>query len=137
MDASIAASFDWRKLVNLLQGTGCQFDLEEKTEVLEMQVQCMIHQHCHSENPLSLKIEYLLNQWHEKTIYHVSKLPKNELIRHLMTFSPEVNFGGIVWALGTDPREGSDCLRRRFHQRIQVVSIRKMMSNETLKVKAG
>lgn len=42
-------------------------------------------------------------------------------------FGKKTALGGMIWALGSDSREGFDCLRRRFHQRLQVYSIRRLL----------
>ena len=128
MDSVIAATFDWRELVNILEGSGHRLDKTQPEVILEMQTQCLIHQHCHSENEISICIERLLNQWYASTLEKYSQCDISEVLNELMKLSMGDKLGGIFWALGTDPRASFDCLRRKFHQRIQVLSIRRFQS---------
>lgn len=127
LDAALAASFDWRELVNLLQTRGHEFNLKAPESVLEMRAQCLIHEYCHSENELSVRIEALLDGWHEKWVNAISSWPPAEVAEYALTvpLHRQLSSGGFFWALGGDAREGFDCIRRKFHQRFQVLLIRK------------
>ncbi|MBI3306338.1 MAG: hypothetical protein HYZ84_00825 [Candidatus Omnitrophica bacterium] len=128
LDAAMAGSFDWRELVNMLQGHGHSFDLRKPESLLEIQVQYLTHEYCHSENPISTKIESLLNDWHKKTIEYLDRSTLAEIAEHVLTFSwtKKSSYAGLFWALGSDARDGFDCIRRRFHQRFQIVSVRRL-----------
>lgn len=128
LDAAVAASFDWKELVNLLQGHGHLMDLKKPEALLELQAQCLIHEYCHTENELSLKIENLLNEWHKKTIESIDQRSSSQVAEHVLSFSwsKKNAYAGLFWALGSDAREGFDCIRRRFHQRFQIFSARRL-----------
>ena len=127
LDAAIAASFDWRELINMLQAKGHAFDLAKPDAVLELRAQCLIHEYCHSENEVSLRLENLLNDWHDKTVRQFSGWSPSQVAEHVLTvsLSGEKTYGALFWALGSDSRNGFDCIRRRFHQRFQLFSVRR------------
>lgn len=127
LDAAIAASFDWRDLINMLQGHGHAFDLSKSDTILELQAQCLIHEYSHSENPISLRLENLLNDWHEQTIQLFAEWDPAKVAEHVLTtpLSEVKSYAASFWALGSDSREGFDCIRRRFHQKFQVFSVRR------------
>lgn len=122
LDAALAASFDWRELANLLRACGIELDAGQPEDVLEMQAQNAVHRRCHDANEISLKIEQLLNLWHAQTIREIDALEARSILFDLppRMGSCEVSPGGVFWALGTDNREGFDCLRRHFYQRIMM-----------------
>ena len=126
VDASIAASFDWRDLVNLLQSAGHRFDFETPEALLEMEVQNLIHRYCHSENAVSLRVESLLNQWHGETIRELAEMSVDEICHFVMHLdcSRNLNLEAFFWALGSDDRDRLDCVRRRLHQHVQIFLIR-------------
>lgn len=128
LDAAIAASFDWRDLINILQGNGHTIDLRRPESHLEFQAQCLIHECCHSENAVSLRIESLLNDWHRKAITQLDHRTPAEVVEYVLTVSwkKRNSYAGLFWALGSDPRDGFDCIRRRFHQRFQIFSARRL-----------
>lgn len=128
LDAAIAASFDWRDLINILQSHGHRFDLKKLESILELQAQCLIHEYCHSENPVAVSIEHLMNEWHKKTIDFFSSLDASEIAKYVLTVSLAKNsaYAGIAWALSSDRRKGFNCIRRRFHQRFQIFSVRQL-----------
>ena len=127
LDGALAASFDWRDLMNILQSSGHDADLRLPESILEIRAQLMIHAHCHSENPLSLKIESLLNQWHAPTIESVQEMRPEEIHSFISTHDlhDRKKMAGIFWALGADSRDELNRLRRFLHQRHQIVSIRR------------
>ncbi len=126
VDASIAASFDWKELVNLLESAGHKFSENLSENLFEIHTQGIIHHYCHSENALSLKIEHFLTDWHQEEIKQISTMRIEEVMNLILNIQFEnKNLGGLFWAIGGDPRKDFDCLRRRFHQRFQIVSIRK------------
>jgi hypothetical protein len=127
METVIAASFEWRELANLVKDYLPHCSTNEN--ILEIQAYGLIHQCCHSENPVSLHIEELLNYRYQRFIETVTRLDPYEAGRWIMSydFEKKSGLGGMVWALGSDAREGFDCLRRHFHQRLQVYSIRKLL----------
>lgn len=127
LDAAVAGSFGWRELVNILQSSGHEFDLQKEEGFLEFQAQCLIHECCHSENPVSLRVENLLNSWHAKTLETLSGWPPSQVAEHVLT-TPLIkkNYAGLIWALGSDARQGFDCIRRRFHQRFQIFAVRRL-----------
>jgi len=127
LDAALAASFDWRELINMLQSRGHGFNFKASESVLEIQAQCLIHEYCHSENELSVRIEALLDGWHQKWIDAISGWLPAEVAEYALTvpLHRQLSSGGFFWALGGDAREGFDCIRRKFHQRFQISVIRK------------
>jgi hypothetical protein len=129
LDAALAGSFDWRELANFIQGAGVFIDEKLPDAIKEINCQNIIHQYCHEPNDISLNIENLLNRWHTKIIDAFSIMTVKEAHQHIMTISFEKNkdMGGLFWALGSDPRDGFCCLRRHFHQRVQIYSIRKLL----------
>ncbi len=130
LDAAIAASFDWRDLVNMLQGQESGAALTADESLLELQAQCLIHECCHSENDISVRVENLLNAWHQTIIRQLACKSPCQIAECIFTmpFERREAYGGLCWALGSDPRAGLDCLCRRLHQRFQVFSIRHAMN---------
>ncbi len=128
LDAAIAGSFDWRDLINILQGSGHVFDLRRPEYLLESQAHTLIHECCHSENPVSIRIESLLNEWHKKAITQLDSKTPAEVVQYALALSwkKRASYAGMFWALGSDSREGFDCIRRRFQQRFQISSIRRL-----------
>lgn len=128
LDVAIAASFDWKELINILEAHGRPFDLAKPAESLEFQAQVLIHEYCHSENEVSLKVEALLNEWHKKHLEFFSTRPASEIAEFVLTaaLNKKSVYAGIFWALGSDSRKGFDCIRRRFHQRFQISSVRRL-----------
>ena len=87
-----------------------------------------IYQYGHSENPVSLKIESLLNHWHAHLMEWMDCGSPVEAAQYVLTVPLNKKvLGGLFWALGSDAREGFDCIRRRFHQRFQVFAARRLM----------
>ncbi len=127
METVIAASFEWRELADLIKNRLLHCSTSEN--VLETQVYGLIHQCCHSENPVSLHIEELLNYRYQRFIETMARLYPCEVGRWILSYDFEKKsaLGGMLWALGSDSREGFDCLRRHFHQCLQVYSIRKLL----------
>ena len=128
LDAALAASFDWRELINILQGSGHEFDLQKSEAVLEFQAQSLIHEYCHSENEVSNRIEDLLNEWHKKIITTFDNWASAQVAEYVLTASwnKKSAYAALFWALGSDARNGFDCIRRRFHQRFQIFSVRRL-----------
>ncbi len=128
LDGALAASFDWRELINILQGNGHSFDLMREESLLEFQAQCLIHEYCHSDNEVSRKIEILLNDWHQKMTRLFDRWTASEAAEYVLTgtWTKKSLYAGVFWALGTEARSGFDCIRRRFHQRFQLLSIRRI-----------
>lgn len=127
MEAVIAASFEWRELANLIKEYLPHCSKDEN--VLEIQTYGLIHQCCHSENPIALHIESQLDYRYQRFIETMARLDSCEVSRWIMSydFGKKSGLGGMIWALGSDSREGFDCLRRHFHQRLQIHSIRKLL----------
>lgn len=128
MDAALAAAFDWQDLANLAASAGIRNPQNDSPAWLEMQAQSIIHHHCHSENDLSLRIETLLNQWYSGWIQQTAQCEPQELMSLILNaeFRQKKEMAGMAWALGSDPRTGLDCLRRKLHQRFQIVSLRRL-----------
>lgn len=128
MDAAIAAAFDWRDLVNLVTSSGFAFRTDKAQEQLELEVQSVVHHYCHSENALSLRIETLLNQWFEASIGKIASLTPGELMRQILNsgFTQRREMAAAAWALGSDGRSELDCIRRKLHQRFQIVALRRL-----------
>lgn len=129
LDAALAASFEWRDLMNILQGHGEIIDFDKPEAALEMQAQCRTHEFCHSENKISLGIEKLLNDWHKNSLQTFSAWSPSKVAEYVLSASWN-NMGsvsGIFWALGSDSREGFSCICRRFHQRFQIHSVRQVV----------
>lgn len=127
MEAVIAASFEWRELADLIKNHLPHCSRNEN--VLEVQVYGLIHQCCHSENPISLQVEDLLNYRYQRFIETMTRLDPCEVGRWILSynFGKKSALGGMIWALGSDSREGFDCFRRHFHQRLQVYSIQQLL----------
>lgn len=128
LDGCLAASFDWRELINILQGNGHCFDLLKPEALLEFQAQCLIHEYCHSDNEISRKIEKLLNDWHKKVLRLFDAWSPSEVAQYDLTgsWTKRTLYAGLYWGVGTESRSGFDCIRRRFHQRFQLLAIRKI-----------
>lgn len=128
LDAAMAASFEWKELINILEAHGRRFDLTKPEAVLEFQAQVAAHEFCHSENPVSLKIESLLNEWHKKILENFDLRTPAEVAEYVLTnsWNKKSAYGGIFWAIGSDARGGFSCICRRFHQRFQIFSIRRL-----------
>ena len=127
METVIAASFEWRELADLIKDYLPHCSNEGR--ILESQVYGLIHQCCHSQNPISLYVESHLDYRYQRFIETVTRLDICETGRWIMAydFEKKQGLGGIIWALGSDEREGFDCVRRHFHQHLQVYSIRKLL----------
>jgi hypothetical protein len=128
MDAAIAAAFDWQDLVNFMTSAGINSSQNDSPAWLEMQAQSRVHHHCHSENALSLRIETLLNQWYSGWIQQTAQYEPQDLMTLILNadFLQKKEMAGMTWALGSDPRTGLDCIRRKLHQRFQVVALRRL-----------
>lgn len=128
LDAAIAAAFDWRDLVNILQSHGYSLDLNKAESLLELQAQCLIHECCHSENAVSLKLESLLNEWHKGVLNFFDGQSASEVAEYVLTtvWNEPSSYAGLFWSLGSDPRVGFDGIRRRFHQRFQISAVRRL-----------
>jgi hypothetical protein len=128
LDAALAGSFDWKEFINLLQSSGYSFDFSKSDTILELQAQCLVHEFCHSDNPISLTVERLLNLWHERVLEGIDSRTPSEVAQYVLTSErmTQKQYAGLFWALGCDSRSGFDCIRRRFHQRFGVQAIRKM-----------
>ena len=128
MDAAIAAAFDWQELVNLMASSGIQPPQGMAEPALEMHVQSAVHHYCHSENALSLRLESLLNQWFTARIQETAGFEPPVLMELILkqSFVKKNEMAGFAWALGSDPRLGLDCIRRKLHQRFQIVSLRRL-----------
>lgn len=128
MDAALAASFDWRDLLNILHGMGIALSAKGPEWKVEMQVHNKIHQYCHGENSVSLCIEGLLNALHQKTLRQWSGILVEEIAELALSFDlRKPKLGAVFWAVATDSRPGLDCIRRQFHQRYQIASIRTIL----------
>jgi len=128
MDAAIAAAFDWQDLANLMASSGINSPQTDSAAWLEMRAQSMVHHYCHSENELSLRIEALLNQWFSAGIQTTAFCEPQELMDLILNlgFSEKKEMAEMAWALGSDPRPELDCIRRKLHQRYQIISLRRL-----------
>ena len=128
MDAAIAAAFDWQDLANLMASIGIPDAQNDSPAWIEMQTQSVVHHHCHSENDLSLRIETLLNQWYSGWIQQTAQCEAQDLMTLILNtdFLQKKEMAGMTWALGSDPRTGLDCIRRKLHQRFQIVALRRL-----------
>lgn len=127
LDAALAASLDWKDLVNLMHGNGIEFKSCGPEPVQEMQAFQWAHRYCHSQNSFSLQLENLLNYLHQNFRNQILSMSLERLMDLIMTLdlSKPHRLGGLFWALGMDGRQELECLRRRFHQRYQIHSLRK------------
>ena len=127
LDAALAASFEWRDFANLLHSHGHALDLSKPEALIELRAQCLVHECCHSENPVSLRLENLMNDWHRKMLDFFDRRTPSEVVEFVLTvdLGKQVSTGALFWALGSDARDGFDCIRRRFHQRFQIFSARR------------
>lgn len=127
MEVVIVASFEWRELFDVLKGSFRSCSSDEN--VLETQMYAWVHQCCHSDNSTSRKLEFLLNYRYQRFIEAVSQMDSPEVLQWILSYSfgKKPGLGGMIWALGSDAREGFDCIRHHFHQRLQIYSIRKLL----------
>jgi hypothetical protein len=126
LDACLAASYEWRELANLLRHAGHDVRPSSPDRMTEMYVHNLTHAYCHFENPVSLRIEMLIGLLHNDTVIRVESSEKEEIdgmIRRL-DLRDRRRFAGLVWAMGTDPREELAASRRFLHQLFQVSAIR-------------
>lgn len=132
LDAALAASLDWKDLVNLMHGCGIEFQSKGSEAVQEMQAFQWAHRYCHSQNSFSLQLENLLNYLHQNFTHQIFGMSVERLVDLVMTLdlSKSQRLGGLFWGLGMDSRAGLDCLRRRFHQRYQIYSLRKERNHD-------
>lgn len=126
MDAVLAVSFEWRDLANILQGHGVDVSMKGPEDAAAMQVHNLVHRYCHSDNDISLTVESVLNLLHQHTMEQISHLDTQEVMDLALHFnlSNTKRLGGIFWAIGTEGRKEFECIRRRFHQRFQILALR-------------
>ncbi|MBI3999759.1 MAG: hypothetical protein HY351_04010 [Candidatus Omnitrophica bacterium] len=127
LEIVIAASFEWRELFDVLKGSFRTCSSNEN--VLETQMYALVHQCCHSNNSASRKLEFLLNYRYQRFIEAVCQMDPSEVLQWVLSYSfgKKPGLAGITWAIGSDAREGFDCIRRHFHQRLQIYSVRKLL----------
>lgn len=127
LEIVIAASFEWRELFDVLKGSFRSCSSNES--ILETQMYALVHQCCHSNNSASRKLEFLLHYRYQRFIEAVSQMEPSEVLQWVLSYSfgKKLGLGGVMWALGSDAREGFDCIRRHFQQRLQTYSIRKLL----------
>ena len=127
LEIVITASFEWRELFDVLRGTVRSCSSNEN--VLETRTYALVHQCCHSDNPASRNLEFLLNFRHQRFIEAVSQMDPPEILQWVLSYSfgKKLGLGGVMWALGSDTREGFDCILRHFQQRLQIYSVRKLL----------
>lgn len=129
VDLALAGSFDWKELSNFLDLADKDLSLERVPESFaELDIQGRIHHLCHSCNPVSARLENLLNEFYKETLANVAALTQESLAQMLLgyPFSHKRTTAALCWALGTDPRAEVDCARRRFYQRFQVTMLRRL-----------
>ncbi len=126
MDAVLAASFEWKDLANLLQGFGVEVPHKGVEDQMGMHIHNVMHRYCHSENEVSIAVERILNLLHQHTIEQISHLDTQEVMGFATSFhlSNPRKMGSVFWAIGTDTRKEFECIRRRFHQRFQILALR-------------
>lgn len=126
LDAALAGSFDWRELANMLHDFGYRLNPNLEEPKIEIQTQSLVHQSCHDENALSLKIENFLDRIHHIWIESVFNWSTSQCKDFAMTFKwqDKKELAGIFWAFAVDKRDHMECIRRLLHQRYQMVSIR-------------
>ena len=128
LDATLAAAFDWKELSNLMKTHGIAIDHLIPDHILEMQVQNAVHRECHNENSLSCAIEALFYRLYEDLVSQSESMSYCQIhaIVSNIDFANPGRLAGLFWALGSDPREELECVRRFLHQRSQVALLRKV-----------
>lgn len=126
LDTCLAASYEWRELANLLRHAGHEIRPSSPDRMTEMLIHNLAHAYCHFENPVSLRIEMLLGLLHNDTVIEIESHDRagvDGMIRTL-DLRDRRRFAGMIWALGSDPREELQGSRRFLHQLFQVRSVR-------------
>ncbi len=126
LDTCLAASYEWRELANLLRHAGHDIKPVTADRMTEMFIHNLAHAYCHFENPVSLRIEMLLGLLHNDTVIEIESCDRagaDRMVRDL-NLSDRRRFAGMIWALGSDPRDEMAGSRRFLQQIFQVRSIR-------------
>ena len=111
LDIILATAFDWKELANRLSSSGRNVPYEQLAEhELPFFVQRMSHSACHIETEFADGIGSTLDSIHEKIMTQTSKMELHELCPFVREFHLETNenISGLLWALGTDSRDGID-----------------------------
>ena len=127
LNAALAASFDWKDLSNFLTSHGICVDHSLPEHILEMQIQNTIHKACHQGTALSRVVETRLNDLYEDIMCQIEGMSHCEIgtIIANIDFAKPNRLGGFFWALGSDSREGMECVRHFLHERSQMALLRK------------
>ncbi len=121
----LAGALDWKELANFLSGLSaaeavqlpnqsCFSHCEEKIRVYSI-----AHQLCHSQNPVSERLQAYFVAQYENEIAQVDSLEIPELCHFTKQEKLEEikNIFGFIWALATDQREKVDPVRVFFLHR--------------------
>jgi len=126
MDAALSSTFESREIINYLSEAANYLDLGLPESSLEVQAHLLIHHYCHSENPISLKIETLLNLCHDKVLAGWERKAVEDIQREIfrLNWEEKRDRAGFIWALAVDPRDEVSGMRRVFYLRHQLQSFR-------------
>lgn len=126
LDTCLAASYEWRELANLLRHAGHEIRPVSADRMTEMFIHNLAHAYCHFENPVSIRIEMLLGLLHNDTVIAVESGDRSAVDRMIrdLDLLDRRRFAGMMWAVGSDPRDEMKASRRFLQQLFQVRSVR-------------
>jgi len=93
------------------------------------QAMAWAHAHCHSENDFSGRIQNILHKRHGELMEQLAHVSSKDLFR----FVSQVEIfkigrvAALLWALSVDPREGMDCIRTVFLDRLETEALQRMI----------
>lgn len=129
LDAVLCTSFDPDELLALDPEvrSGCQ--IPEHPGVIVPQgliVYGVAHKACHTDNPISRKIEKRLDAMHERVLGDASRMDKVDVLVHCYEAAEEAgeDLAGCLWSVLTDPRQE---LRQQGLFWVQGVMIRSLL----------
>jgi len=121
LEAILSTAFDWKELANRLISVGREIPKDD-VGVLQLPqvIQRMTHSACKIEGELSSGITNTLNCLHRSIMDQVSAMEISEIcvLVHEVSIRDRAKVSGLLWAIATDPREGSQRLAGIFVRRI-------------------
>lgn len=110
LDAILCTSFDSDELLSLDAELRSSCDIPEHPGVMvpkALIVYGVAHKACHSDNPVSRKIEKRLDHLHERVLEDSARMDKMDVLVACYEASDEArdDLAGCLWSVLTDPRK--------------------------------
>jgi hypothetical protein len=110
LDAVLCTSFDADELLSVDEALRSSCNIPEDPGIVlpkALIVYGVAHKACHSDNPVSRKIERRLDAMHERALENTSSLDKVDVLVDCYEASEATrdDLAGCVWSVLTDPRQ--------------------------------